>query len=631
MLPDLESSSASPSETTAEGSPPGRVARDGVRARRPTTWPRVLGRARDSLVGASAVIFVGFGAASLLGFVFLVVAARLLGPAEFGQVAYALAVAELAAVLVTTAPFGLSSFLARYREDRAAAQRYYSSWLLVVAGVLGLSIVATAFVGPAVGITGWLLVGVLCNLLGVTALETYREVARGLDRWVLVSAFYVASNGSQLVAILVAAALGYRSAALFVIIYGLAGVVTLMWITLVSPLRIGLSVRSIGRDQIWEVLKIVQPVLLQSVFFTVWFRADLVIIEHLQSAAATGQYGAAKTLMSALQLAPSAIAFAFLPRASRLPPQRFAFAVRRVLALMVLVIVPTVLVFTLGAGPVVHLLFGPGYDAAAGPLAVLTLGIAAFCFCTVFTDVWLVFRRPIVDTICAGIGMACTLVMAPVLIGQFGILGGAVAFSAGGLVRLIAVAVWTVPALRRASRPPAGEDVDDPRPAVIVGEDPGSGPQAAGYVRFTGQLASRLRANRQVTRLALGRPAASNPAVRLLQSVWLLVRCARDADDTEVQPACDLIYVPRPPFGIAALLRARALKLATTGPAVVVVALQPPDLSGPRERLARLLWPDCLLVRTEADLERYRRLGPRVSRTWRGVELAPAPSDAGRR
>ena len=589
---------------------------------RHSRWQRGLELARSSLVGSSAVILVGFAAASLLGFVFLIVAARLLGPSEFGTVAYALAVAELAAVLVTTAPLGLSTYLSRFREDRATAEQYYSSWLTVVGAVLVLSIATTAFIGPAFGITGWLLVGVLCNLLGVTALETYREVARGLDRFVLVSAFYLTSNFVQLVGILVAAALGYRSAALFVIIYGLAGVVTLIGITLVSPLRTTFSPRSIQRRQMWEVLRIVQPVLLQSVFFTVWLRSDLVFVEHLKTSLETGQYGAAKTLTNALLLGPTAISFVFLPRVPRVPLQLLAGWVRRVIVLMAAVTVPSVLVFVFGGQIIVDLLFGDRYDAAAAPLEILAVGIGAFCFCSVFDNTWLGLRRPLVDTVTTGIGMACTLATAPVLIGRFGLVGAALAFSAGGVLRLVTMVAYTIPALGTITRAAqARASAERVRSVAVISEDPLGLPQEEDHREFTGKLLRTLAADGAVAHLTLGRGSASNRVAVLLQSLGQLLRAAHAADEVEDHPTSWVVYVPPSPTTLSSFLRAKIIKLATVGPAVLMVGPRPPVMSKTQARVARLLWPDCVLVQNESDRQSYLSLGPRAAMAWDGVDL----------
>src|SRR5205085_659306 len=70
-----------------------------------------------ALVRAAAVVVGGFGVARLLGFAFQVAAGRILAPADYGRLTYALAVAGVLSVLVTTAPLGLSRALARHAGD----------------------------------------------------------------------------------------------------------------------------------------------------------------------------------------------------------------------------------------------------------------------------------------------------------------------------------------------------------------------------------------------------------------------------------------------------------------------------------------------------------------------------------
>jgi len=70
------------------------------------------------LIRSSAVVFAGNSTARLLGFLFSVVAARVLGTQDFGRFAFGLTVASIAAILVTNAPRGLSRFLAREDAHR---------------------------------------------------------------------------------------------------------------------------------------------------------------------------------------------------------------------------------------------------------------------------------------------------------------------------------------------------------------------------------------------------------------------------------------------------------------------------------------------------------------------------------
>src|SRR5262249_42963429 len=155
-----------------------------------------------------------------------------------GRLTYALAVANIAAVLLTTAPLGLSRFLSRSTGRRSEQEAYSVNWLAVIGLLLGVSaLVTAAFAGPAAP-RGWVLARLLANLLGVAALETYREIQRGLGRYTLQSVFYVLANGLQLLAVAIAAWRGWRSPELFLAVYGLSAVAALV---LMAPWSRGLG------------------------------------------------------------------------------------------------------------------------------------------------------------------------------------------------------------------------------------------------------------------------------------------------------------------------------------------------------------------------------------------------------
>src|SRR5207237_10234153 len=86
----------------------------------------------------------------------------------------------------------------------------------------------TAAFATRVGLGGWLLIGLLANLLGAAALETYREVQRGLEHYVRQAVFYVLANAVQLVVVLVASSLDFQSPSLFLVVYGLSSLAALV-------------------------------------------------------------------------------------------------------------------------------------------------------------------------------------------------------------------------------------------------------------------------------------------------------------------------------------------------------------------------------------------------------------------
>jgi O-antigen/teichoic acid export membrane protein len=403
-----------------------------------------LRAALPPLVGSSAIVFLGVSVARLLGFGFSVAAARLLPPSEFGQMTYALVVATVGSVLLTSAPIGLSSYLSRYHAEPDIRRGYYASWLTLVGLVVVASAALTLAAAPLSGLGGWLLAGVLCNLLGVAALETYREVLRGIGRYVMLSSFYAAANLLQLLAILLAGLLGVASASLCVIVYGLSSFVLLLATLAVKPVGIPFEPAAVRWPLMREAWRMAWPLMLQSIFFAVWFGADLLLLQRLAGPVATGHYGAAKTLASALFLAPAAIGFVLAPVVAR---QSMASAERHLwpaLGIAAATVVPAAFCMAALARALVALLFGPGYANAAAVLPVLVVGIAAYGLYSVYASLWTGLRRPMVDTVCTALAMVATIAAAVLLIARLGALGAAWAFTAGSLVKLAAIAGYTL-------------------------------------------------------------------------------------------------------------------------------------------------------------------------------------------
>lgn len=399
------------------------------------------------MVRSASVVFVGGAAARLLGFLFSVATARLLVPAEFGEMTYALAVVAVASVLMTSAPVGLSRFLSVHRDDPAAQSAAYSNWLAVVGLVFALSIAVLPVVGIAARISLAMTVGVVANLLGVTVLETYREVQRGLRRFGVMVTFYVLANLLQLVVVIGLGLAGWRSAPLFVIVYGLSSVVALVVVQLLAPTRLRFSTGSLSRARMLETARFIRPILIQSIFFAVWYSADLLVVGRLESPAATGTYAAAKALALGLILAPGALATILLPQVARLSATAVRGYVIRALAVGCAITLPLALSVALLGRPLIRLLFGDKYAGAPGPLLVLSIGMAAYGLYSVLASLWVGLGRPVIDMAATGAGMVCTVVLAFLLIPVYGLVGAAIAFSTGSALKLVVIggySWWTL-------------------------------------------------------------------------------------------------------------------------------------------------------------------------------------------
>lgn len=406
-------------------------------------WDSLIWRALRGLLplaGATATVFSGFAVARLLGFVFSVVAARMLVPSEFGQFSYVLAAAAIASLMVTSAPVGLSGYLARHRGDPGVQREYWSAWLFVLGGVLLASLVVSAAAAPLLGLDGWLLIGFLANVIGPAVLEAYMEVQRGIGRNVRGVGFYVAANLLQLVVLVLLWRAHLGSVPVVLAVYGLSTVAVLPLFLLLRPAGILPALRSLRWTRVREVLRFSRTLCAQSVFYNIWMSADLVLVGRLVSRDMVGYYGAAKTLSNVFLLAPAAIGFVVLPRVATAARDSRAAQVWQALGLSALAAVPTVAGVAIGGRFAIRLLFGPAYEAAAIPLVVLSFGFGVYFLYSALGNACVGLGQPMLTAFASIAGALGSVAGSLLLVPRFGIVGGALGFSAGAVLQFMVLA-----------------------------------------------------------------------------------------------------------------------------------------------------------------------------------------------
>lgn len=403
---------------------------------------------RHGLLRSSAILFFGGTSARLIGFLFSVAAARLLLPAEYGLLAYGLAIVGFASILITSAPSGLATFVARYRGNPQQQELHFSNWLAVVTLLMGLSIVLMVPIAAIARLSGPMLIAIIANLIGLAVLQTYKEAQRGLERFAAMVIFYFLANLMQLVAVLVLAAFGFRNPALFLTIYGLSSVAALALVQPVAPVALRFVRDAVEWQRMMAVARFIQPLLLQSVFFAIWFGADLILVQRLLSPSAAGNYAAAKSLANAVYLAPSAISGAVMTRVARMPELSLGGYLGRVLAFATVVTTPLLVIFVVFGKPLTGFIFGSRYGQVSTPLAVLAVGMACYGVYLVLSGSWSGLGKPGIDAVATGAGTVVTVATGLLLVPRVALLGAAIAFSSGAIVQLAVIGGYTVRQLR---------------------------------------------------------------------------------------------------------------------------------------------------------------------------------------
>lgn len=395
------------------------------------------------LLRTSAVQFGGNATARFLSLLFSLAAARMLGPSEFGRLAFGIAVASSVSILVSNAPRGLSRFLARHHDDRALQDAYFSNWLFIVALAFVANLVLLVPVASFLHVSGWLLVGVAANIVGIGVLQTYSQAHRGLGHFGAMALYYMLANLLQLLVILGLGLSGKRSAALFLTVYGLSSVAALL-VQVVTPLDLAPSRSLIDRARIVRILRFIRPLAFQTVFYSVWSNADVIMVGLLLGSAATGNYGAARTLVSALYLVPLAVSTVAGQRVVLLQGARLRSFVVSVVGLTAIASLLGSAVLVIFGHPIVHLVYGDKYSAAVPPLPLLAIGMTLYGLELILEGIWVGLGNPGITAITSGIAMVVTLGTGPFLIGTLGITGAALAYALGAGAQLLAMAAFTI-------------------------------------------------------------------------------------------------------------------------------------------------------------------------------------------
>ena len=164
---------------------------------------------------------------------------------------------------------------------------------------------------------------------------------------------------------------------------------------------------------------------------------------------------------------------------------------------------------------------------------------------------------------------------------------------------------------------------------LVVAEEAAGFPDEA-YVKFVQELHAGLARIRPTMLLAGGDMKAGGvpgPAQRRLRR---LLGSEYRRQLRQWDPAI-IVYCSRSSVTPGALLRARLLHRLAPMASLAMVGLQPREFGGVAALAAGRLWPDLVLVSTQAERRRLEALGARADLVWGGVDLAsfraPAPGE----
>jgi O-antigen/teichoic acid export membrane protein len=306
--------------------------------------------------------------------------------------------------------------------------------------------------------------------------------------------------------------------------YAIASVVGVAIGTALLRRHIGRPARVMPAEPRADLRRNSIPFAAQEVFAVGITRVDTVLLSALAAASVVGFYGAAYRLFESTLLITNALVAAFAAMFTYLTRDGtpsvtvvYGRAVWLTLALMT----PCAVVFGVLAEPLLALLFGAGFDGAAGPLRVLA--VTALLLGVVLISLSLVVsrRRPGAIVPWFGVALAVNVVLNLALIPPLDATGAALGMLgtelllAIGMVRLAVQQVGRLPLLRIVGAPLAGAAVMAPVAAALAWSLPlalvaGASAYAAVLVAVEAKVSPEdLRVARGMARRRLSTAAAA--------------------------------------------------------------------------------------------------------------------------
>jgi O-antigen/teichoic acid export membrane protein len=298
--------------------------------------------------------------------------ARALSPGEFGQFSYAFGVGQVAGLLVD---LGLAALVIRdVSAEPAKAPELLGAFLhaqgLLAVGTFALVAVLTltgVIGGPAADSSILLATAAVCAG-GISRPFEATLTGRGQAHLVTISRTV---RGVVLTGGTIAVAAAKAEVNLFLLAWVAAELAGGATIAALSAARSVRPLRREGRSQVGRLLRMALPFALVTAANVLYLRVDVLMLGHMDTEVAVGNYGVVSRVMDAAVILPAFFGNAFLATISATGPrtERGRMQTTQALPWIVLLTMPVTVTLIAVSGPLMHAVTGGGYDQAGGILA----------------------------------------------------------------------------------------------------------------------------------------------------------------------------------------------------------------------------------------------------------------------
>lgn len=402
----------------------------------------------QKLLKNTVTLMIAYGIQPFISFYLIIAISRYMGVGGLGEYR---TIFNYVAVFQIVAAFGLKNLLTR----EIARQRQSAQGLLAAASVIALFfafissglMIATAMVlssEPAVH-QGVYLASI--SLFAAALADAYEGVMAGFEDLSWIGYAWIVENVMRVVVSLYLLYNGYGIIAL-VVVYVLARVAKTLFYAYYVSRRWVRPVSRVSWEQIHKLVGQARTFALIMVCVTVYWKADVIMLESMRSRDEVGFYSAAYSfLLISIILIDSFVnsLYPLLANFYENNRERFDLAFKKSLKLVVIVTLPLAITVSLQAREVIFLTFGQSYSASMPALKILIWTILPYSISQVFAYALVASMNQKLDLIVNFVAMLTNIILNLILIPRYGFMGASIAT----LISIVVYVAVQIPFIQR--------------------------------------------------------------------------------------------------------------------------------------------------------------------------------------
>lgn len=328
------------------------------------------------------VLFVARIVSMLFGFFYVMYTARYLGPANYGILAFALALNGIFGVI---ANFGLDPLTVReVARDKSLARKHLANGIVLKLIFGSLTFLIVFLVVNLLGypeITRKVVYIITISTIIAGISNLFNDIYQAFERMEFMSIGQILQSVLSLVFAITAIRLGLN-VVYFAMIYLIVNLIVLGYHVVITTRKFLKPKIEVDLSFWRSVVREAWPFALSAVFISIYYWMDSVMLSYMKGDEVVGWYNAAYRIISVLMTIPSLYVTTIFPVMSRL----FKFSghldyiYKRSIKYMLLISIPIVIGGTLLADRIVLLIFGSEYTPSITALQVL---IWSFLFASI--------------------------------------------------------------------------------------------------------------------------------------------------------------------------------------------------------------------------------------------------------